>query len=393
MDYFTFLGTGNNGYKEICYEYDGDLLNTKFVQQIILRSFKDKIDRIVVFCTDKSFSVNGEALNNTLRNEKPDINIEYLKIEENISSTDFIDKLIEQIKSDEIIIDVTHIYRHIPMKMMFMIKYIEKSKDIRISHLFYGKLNGEEGELIDCIDDYHTQELTEALLLFDKTLYLSPETIENFADKDKRIEGLLKTMGSLNAHLETCSYDDAVSACKKILEHCNVIKKNAKQYAVLLPFTEVIRNKFDSINVSNKYLSGVNLIRILLKNHKLQTAITFADNLFRTSLIEKSTVNPNSILIGPNSGRLLFDYSQELIYGKYGYHCSKGDDSRSKKLPGIYLNQTLVQYLFDNQVITDFYRVIRNNVNHGGKAVLSDSEETTEKLLQIIETMEQLVRE
>ena len=47
----------------------------------------------------------------------------------------------------------------------------------------------------------------------------------------------------------------------------------------------------------------------------------------------------------------------------------------------------------NNQVISDFYRVIRNNVNHGGKAVLSDSEETTEKLLQIIEAMEQLVRE
>lgn len=395
MDYFTFLGTGGiNGYSEINYAYNGNDFTTQFVQLSILKFYANDIDRMVVFCTDISFNKYAEQLKKAVASADNCVAVEFVKISADISSVDFISEILGLTRSDEIIIDVTHIFRDIPMKMLFMIKYIEQSKNIRISHLFYGKItpNEHKGILLDLIDDYHTQELSQALYLFDKTLYLSPDVLESYAVKDQRVEELLETMSQLNKYLETCNYESTLRSCHKILKKCQTIAKKPDDYYVLVPFIERIIQKFSPIENGSNFMTGIILIRILLENGKLQTAITFADNLFRVSLIDKSVDNPQRVFRSKNSGNDIYYYSQELMYGARGYECMNGDGRTNNKVTGIILNQKLSVYLKQNSKIGTFYSNIRNKVNHAGKVDKAEAEEATLGLLEVIEKMETLVK-
>lgn len=392
-DFFTFLGLGVNGYDEIGYEYCGDYLLTKYVQQIILRTYHEKINRVVVFCTKKSKEKNGEELREVLCKEKPGILFEFNIIDEYISSIDFINELIRNVKNDEIIIDITYMFRHIPMKMMFMIKYIEKSKNIIVSHLFYGKRIGkEEGVLIDFIEDYYLQDLSDALNLFENTLYLSPDLLENHVQNDRKIELLLRTMSALNANMETNNYLDTRKSAKMIYELSGSILKENEKYTALIPYVESIRKKFSGVDHTNEYLSGVNLIRILLECQKLQTAITFADTLFRRILIQKSLRNPGVVLNSSNSDTDIYKCSQDLILGANGYSCRILNNPREEGWWDYTLDDRIRDFLYDNRQIQNFYENVRNKVNHGGKTEKATAEKAVSELLHIIEIIEERTR-
>lgn len=295
MQYFSFVGLGGvKGYSNVLYSFEDDnhFCNiSKFVQVPIYEYYKEQITDVYLFVTDQSKNRYEQELNTILMN----CNIHYILIEENISFDDFVKKLISEIKEEEnIIIDITHSFRHIPMKLLFALRYIEISKNVTIEHLFYGKLlpfnkNGEydEGMIIDFIRDYKMQEVSAVLKQFDKSLIVSVGDIEKIVGNDEKMKSFIRSIDQFNQMIEYCEFDRCIKVVEKIIECCRSIEKEEQKYSLIIPFIIRIRMKFNNFEkLTNNVDKKIEIINILLAHGRYQNAITFTDQFFREEIIQ-----------------------------------------------------------------------------------------------------------
>ena len=182
MQYFSFIGTGGpNGYDEINYFFDNDPSNqikSQFIQEAIIKKHAD-IEHIFIFATETAREKYGNFLLERLNPyNKP---LDFIAISENDTFEVYVSKLLKTMKgSEKVIIDITHSFRSIPMKLLFALRYIELTKNVQIKHLYYGRKVGDTGEIVDLIQDYALQKISELLSQFDRTLMINSTDVDNF---------------------------------------------------------------------------------------------------------------------------------------------------------------------------------------------------------------------
>lgn len=172
--FLTVVGTGN--YKPTKYRLNNTDYENRFVQKSLLKLLDEsgeQFDKIVFFLTERARTSNWEQY----------IRVETLSSGEKISNTDeglkpFLDKHFpdkyeavdicdgqseaEQLElfntmynsigeGDEIVFDITHGFRFIPLLFFPLISYAKELKGITIKNIYYGLLNND-GEFSDIID-------------------------------------------------------------------------------------------------------------------------------------------------------------------------------------------------------------------------------------------------
>ena len=194
VQYFTFLGLGSKpeGYKEVIYTFQDDpdhATISEFIQLPIIKKFADQLSEVIVFCTDESYEKYHEALTKKTENLA---GLSFIKIKRTIDFDAFVKELLSHMReNEEVILDITHSFRNIPMKLLFVLKYIEMTKKVKIRHLYYGKLveSKEEGIIEDFIHDYDMQKISDILTQFDRTLVLRKENLgEILEEPDSKME-------------------------------------------------------------------------------------------------------------------------------------------------------------------------------------------------------------
>ncbi len=367
MKYFTFIGTGNpnttnnnGGYDETSYCFvDGDtVVKTSFVQKAIVEKFKDEISEIYIFATEQAKEKNGDAIVNCLQGN----NIKFIDIDKNISFEEFSAQLLSRINTnDEIIIDITHSFRHIPMKLLFALDYIEKAKDVNILHLYYGRLDGTNGLIEDIAKDYRMRKIADLLSQFDRTLIIKAEDVKRYInDDDEIISDLMMALADFNKVTELCRFDDCFTTIDRILKTCRYINSNPTNYQMIVPFVKKIRVIFQSISANNEIYNKIAFIKILLEHSRYQVAITFTDQLLREELI-RYTFYPAKFDCD------VYVLSQTILAKsglKYGNNnnCAKTFEKYPNKLDS--LTQISKNY---RKMTNHFYNDLRNRINHGDK--------------------------
>ena len=142
--FLSFLGTGN--YKEckyVCQE-KGESKIVKYVQEAILDLYaKDfsKNDIAYIFLTKDAEEKHWEKLMDKI-GEKPFSIQAITNVPEGYSEIEIwnifqilYDKLEEE---DEVILDVTHGFRSLPMLGIVLLNYARSLKKIKIQHILYG---------------------------------------------------------------------------------------------------------------------------------------------------------------------------------------------------------------------------------------------------------------
>ena len=128
VQYFTFLGLGSKpeGYKEVIYTFQDDpdhATISEFIQLPIIKKFADQLSEVIVFCTDESYEKYHEALTKKTENLA---GLSFIKIKHTIDFDAFVKELLSHMReNEEVILDITHSFRNIPMKLLFALKYIE----------------------------------------------------------------------------------------------------------------------------------------------------------------------------------------------------------------------------------------------------------------------------
>lgn len=200
--FLSFLG--NSIYEETNYiakdQKEVEVFPTRFIQEALIRNFcKDfhEKDQILIFTTkgalanweeEKHFNQKNQKiiLYSPLRKRLEDLHlncsIENVQIEDGKSPEElwniFI-KVFNKIREkDEIIFDITHGFRSLPMFNMVLINYAKLLKDISVSGIYYGNYEAryESGDktfspIWDLIDFAELQEWANATQLFFRAGY------------------------------------------------------------------------------------------------------------------------------------------------------------------------------------------------------------------------------
>ena len=159
--FMSILGTG--AYSECTYKFNDDIFRTRFIQEALL-SFNDftKEDRMTIFLTEKARELNfktrecGEndckcnkykpgdiliGLGEILKNKYGD-SIEIVDIADGKTEDEqweIFSTIFENIKDDEeIVFDITHGFRTIPMLAFAVLNYARVLKNISLNSIYYG---------------------------------------------------------------------------------------------------------------------------------------------------------------------------------------------------------------------------------------------------------------
>lgn len=369
MKYFTFIGTGSfnqtsnqEGYEVISYHFNDDemLVKSKFIQEAIVERFKKQLEAVYVFATDDAYAKHGEELKNHLKGVK----VSFINIDKNINFEEFSTALLSNIyANDQIIIDVTHSFRYLPMKLLFALDYIENAKDVKIKHLYYGRMEGDNGYIEDIAKDYQMRKISDLLSQFNRTLIINAEDIKPYlSDDDETISDLMSALADFNEVTELCRFDDCFNTIDRILKACKIINSNPGNYQMIIPFVKKIRVIFKTISGDNEVYNKINFIKILFEHKRYQVAITFTDQLLREELI-RYVFYPTSVNCDT------YKLSQAIMSRtKLKYGSSKNNDyasllnNREKELKKLKSNAEVYSVK-----INRFYSDLRNHINHGEK--------------------------
>ena len=359
MQYFTFIGMGDkeNGYREVYYSFEDDpkqAVLSCFVQELIIKRHEKDLSEVYIFATKESRERYEKDLN-ALFDKKVALN--FINISKDITYEDYTLELLKYMKENEdIVLDITHSFRYIPIKLLFALKYIELTKNVHIQHLYYGLLKKEDvGEVVDFVNDYMMQQISDLLAQFNRTLMINGEDIDVLiAQKDDKIKNFLKSLSTFNKMIEYCEFDSSLKEIRKITESCSSIEKNKGRYSLIIPIVKQIKDKFKFYSeCKNDVEKKEELIRntleplnnkfdleIYLKNKKMPSngSATF----YRISQFLKTDVYK---LV---NGKTYFQY-EELLDGK---------ENEVKQIKNILTTK-------QKDTIDKFFNEIRNHMNHG----------------------------
>lgn len=406
----SFLGTNN--YISCNYYYktkQNKIENVRFVQEAVIQLFCkdfDENDRLLFFLTEdaekKNWVDNGhtkhwlkppepiiqDGLETRLNLLNLESKIEKYRIANGFTNTqiwEIFKKVFEQLKDgDEIIFDITHAFRSLPMLGIVLMNYAKALKGkFRIRSIHYGafealgtfkkvnSLNVEErdAEILDLIslsvlqdwsnaaNDFITNGSTKSIekLIQRKSLSLILENPTKAVFK--KFQNFSNALNKMTLALSTVRGNEILQAeiFKTVDKIANELKKEAF-IAPLQPLLELISNQVKRFKFVDrqKIMNTFEAVDWCIENKLIQQGITLLQESIITYLI------------------IFFDRTYRFDYRNY-------DDRESMKY--ILLNENLSSFekriskkmfAFNSKVFKDLkpyfkrFKKYRNDINHGG---------------------------
>lgn len=396
--YLSFLGTSE--YKPCTYEFDKQKIeNVKFVQIATMRLFCQEWntnDRAYIFVTDQAKKANWlddghkdretgeiikcEGLSTCIEKEEFNFEIEPVKIPFGVNE-DEIWEIFQTVfdclkQGDEIIFDITHSFRSIPMLAIVVLNYAKVVKKVKLSGIYYGAFEARDKNNVAPILD---------LTAFDELLAWS-QAIDRFLDAGDA--GLLSKLAVEN-----------VKAFKKIIKRSDKAEDNIKNISkALKKFTEIIATcrgmkiteqaskinntliNFDDIETirikpfqplidsikeqmkpfgKNEILDGVQAAKWCLEHNMIQQGLTILQEIIVCYLLLKIGVSVDNKLhreIASKAINILFYETEEERWDQK----AKQHANLTQKYCNVCKSE--IELVKKYVVLTDF----RNDMNHAG---------------------------
>ena len=135
MQLITVLGTGR--YEETCYTWQGKDHTTKFVAKALCHFFEPSVVKVLV--TKEARDAHLENLKNSLGDQ---ITVTPVDIPSGRSETEIweiFDAVVDSVEANsQIIFDITHSWRSIPMFVLLASAFLRKAKNVDIQGVYYG---------------------------------------------------------------------------------------------------------------------------------------------------------------------------------------------------------------------------------------------------------------
>ena len=183
--FLSFLGLGN--YEKCVYTFEKEKSkNVKFVQNAIVEICKDKFDKKFVLCTPSAKNTHYNSLVNEIGHSFEAVNISEDMSEKGIW------EIFQQIydvlnENDEVVFDITHSFRFMPMLGITLLQMAKFLKNIKVKKVFYGAY--EPNKFKNGITEFPLVDLTSFSMLQD--WILAGYTLVN-TGRAEEIEKLVK---------------------------------------------------------------------------------------------------------------------------------------------------------------------------------------------------------
>lgn len=277
--FITFLGTGK--YKECIYTYSNKESEVvTYVQTATIKLFAPDFDKYFVFCTELASSTHFENLNREVGGKFSKIDIpEGVSEEEIWKIFQLVFDVLEE--NDEVVFDVTHSFRSIPMLGITLLQYAKFIKNIQVIGIYYGAFEklGRPGEIEEKYPNPESRKvpllnLTSFSVLQDwansgsqfittgnstKLLQVTGESIKPILAESRGKDKEAVEIREINSLLEKISEDFSTNRGKNFLKASSILKvvhKITHLEGSLLPafkpILEKLKRELDNYRVNDK---------------------------------------------------------------------------------------------------------------------------------------------
>lgn len=329
--FISTLGTGN--YLS-CKYYNKDIsIETRFIQEALIEMYMNnptKDDKVVIFITEKAWQKNwcnnddsSTGLKDILDKKYPDINVKAVKIKEGNSEEelwDTFDKILNEIEDDDnIIFDITHGFRSIPMQVLAVINYAKVIKNnVNLLGIYYGAYEARnkltnEAPIFNVSIYNDILNWTSAANSFinygnsDEIYDLYNEKLANGHKEIRPLEKFIRALKDFTNTISTCrgkiikksetkdykkrmkrSIREAAFQVNENLSTLNSISEKDK--LSIKPFERLfnkINYRLKDFDCDSNLEIGIATIKWCKKNHLIQGAYTAIDETIKTYVCNK----------------------------------------------------------------------------------------------------------
>ena len=410
--YISFLGTSD--YLTCSYQYQDKLIkDVRFVQEATIRLHCknwSKNDKILIFTTQdalkKNWKDNGHkdrktkeypdrtGLKKCLKSLQLNCPIQQINIPDGKNEAEIwkiFSIVFDEIEQNsEIIFDITHAFRSIPMLAMVILNYAKVIKDVSLNGLYYGAMEslGDyrsvekmplDKRIIPIIDLTSFDYLMEWSIGIDQFLKSgNASLVSKLAEKSARtilsrtkgkdrsqhiIRRLAENLEAFTKTLSTCrglDISDRVVRLKITLDECKKVKLNDSLNKPLKPLLEKINKQMETFP-ENLYKDGIQAARWCLEHNLIQQSYTILQETLISHFLKSIDENPFNF---QSKNRKLVNQAVYIFFDKSPDKTDKNRSSEEQKI----INK-LLNYYSLNKSIVETHRNLsqfRNDINHCG---------------------------
>lgn len=364
MILISFLGKGN--YQEAIYFLPEEKkeFTSKFFVQALNEFYKP--DKIIIFMTDDAEKKFEQEISSLISFEKK--KIKDGKNEEELWEN--FEILADSIpKDDEIIVDVTHGFRSIPIVALSVIIFLNILNDLKVKKILYGAFeardfyNGKAPvfDITNFMDLINWSYATDEFLKFGnaKRLRVILDTIHNMTYKQtdgakaQALKSLGKNLDEITTALSLIRPKEVIKSANDLPKLIKSVKNDINKLPQVKPLGKLLdktSNIFvgiseakDNLFDSKGFKAQAQMIEFYIKIEKYQQAITLAREAIVSYVCCQENLNPEDSNNRKEAEGKLNEWYNTLIE-------KKSLDEKAKKLAKIW------------QKITDY----RNDINHAG---------------------------
>jgi len=389
--FISFLGTSD--YTPCNYIFkDKKIENVHFVQEALVRLFCDNFretDRIVIFLTEEAKKTNWYRLQKNLKKIETKTEIKSIGIPKGDSEAEIweiFSIIYSEIKeNDEVIFDITHSFRSIPMLGIVLLNYARFLKDIKVKGIYYGafeilgpkkivekmpkeKRNAPIFDLTsfdklqqwsNAAENFVNHGITEKMcnLVYED---VNPILQEDYTNKQARYaSNFAKMLNKISSYFNTVRGKLIIEGkdfiyLKNNIENLNIERSISKP---LKPLKEKILNKMEPYE-KNNILNGFKAVEWCIDNGLIQQGITLLQETIVTHILESMQIPWDKI-----KNRDIVSCSTKVFCENQSY------EEWNTKLKD---NTELTKRITSNEIFKslakpyDTLRDFRNDINHGG---------------------------
>lgn len=412
--FISFLGTGN--YTNCRYSFKNEAGRVvKYVQEDIVSRFCtdwNREDEIRIFTTDEAKKLNWDDNGHKQKGseEKRQIintglgkRLENMKLNPSVKRYDIpvghseeeiwqiFQTVYDSLKdNDEIIFDITHSFRSIPMLFMVLIGYARLTKNISVKAIYYGafEILGHPSEVEKNIPEDERVAPVFDLTSFEKLIEWTEAThsfvkngsaseLASLANTDiglvmkkscgKEDKNAAQDIGSIVRGINIISQNIMLNRGAELINGYDygLLKENIKNIEnsdifikPLAPLMKVIEKKIEGF-VKDDVKSGFKAVEWCVEHGLYQQAITMLQENVVTLILAKENLDwgvKDNRDAASDAVKLIAD--KKAVFKEQRYDSSESAD-RVKNLMN---NPILIEFARDLESL----RSIRNDVNHGG---------------------------
>ncbi|MEZ0537621.1 TIGR02221 family CRISPR-associated protein [Caldicellulosiruptoraceae bacterium PP1] len=383
--FLSFLGANN--YNECIYNCPNEKQSSKFIQEALIKDLcKDwtQKDKAIIFLTKKARNYNwenhaerGEGLAKKLNKLKDTYKLQI--IDKDIPDGQNVDEIWDIFRimidslndDDEVIFDITHSFRSIPMLALVVLNYAKVIKNIKIIGIYYGAFDAkDENNIAPVFNLNEFDRLLEwaysinSFIKFGNSKQIL-ELVKEAQKTDERYRGdiyrFVTRLNDFTSNILTCrgmqneEIKKSVSAAYKKVKESIEIVKTKNIVPPIIPLVELVENRTMSFDCNDNLETGIAFIEWCIDNNLVQQGYTALDETIKTYICNKFNLDQKNKTHRENIAAMAIN-----VYQKSEDKWYVNDEYKDivKKI----IKETPKE-LFE---IADSVRNARNDINHFG---------------------------